>query len=131
MCFLVYAGSLSRSRLRDSSQTPTIILRTARSAFGCCGAAQKGVGNLTPKRVDEADIAVWNPWAKRFNAMLSKAFGSQTFPDFLEEAVRKMYRDGWKPEDAANGFIWGIRQVGCYLPVDVSPKTDETDAKAR
>lgn len=86
---------------------------------------------MSPKRVEKVEIAVWNPWAKRFNAMLDKAFGEQTFPDFLEAAVRKMYHDGWKPEDAANAFIWGIRQVEHYRPVDVTLKRDAIDAEAR
>ena len=82
-------------------------------------------GAMTPKRVEKVDIAIWNPWAKRFNVMLDKAFGGQTFPDFLEEAVCKMYRDGWKSEDAANAFIWAIRQVEHYWPVDVSVREGE------
>jgi len=66
----------------------------------------------------DEEVVAWNSWARRFNAGLAKGF-EKTFPDFLEEAVRKMYRDGWQPEGAANAFIWGIRQVGRYRPVSI------------
>ena len=69
----------------------------------------------------DKEIATWNSWARRFNAVLDKGF-EKTFPDFLEEAVRKMYHAGWQPEEAANAFIWGIRQVGRYRPVNIEER---------
>ena len=78
----------------------------------------------------DEETATWNSWARRFNAGLAKGF-EKTFPDFLEVAVRKMYHDGWKPEEAANAFIWGIRQVEHYRPVDITLTKDPIDGQAR
>ena len=69
------------------------------------------------EELDEKIVA-WNSWAKRFNAVLDKGF-EKTFADFLEAAVRKMYNDGVKPEDAARTFIWAIQQIEHYRPVRI------------
>ena len=74
-------------------------------------------------------IVMWNSWAKRFNAMLDKGFEETTFPAFLEAAVRKMYRNGWKAEDAGKAFIWAMYQIEHYRPVGISVMGGRTPAR--